>query len=286
MDSAILKKKKKKEKIAIILIVIFLSVLALMQLFPFYLKIVTSLQPTKGFNPIDGKIYLWPESLNFQNYIQAIKEGELLEGTLNTIIVSVSFIILSSIIILLVSYATAKKKFRGKKLINFVLLLTMMVPGEMLMVTNYQLISQLNWTSTFRGLILPGIVNVTGIFLVKAFMNTIPDACIEHAKIDGANEWQILIRIIFPMSLPVMSTYAILTFVAQWNDYLWPMLITGNDDLFTIQLKLLNFASNGGFEETVLRSASLILTMLPVIIIYSIFQRKFVNGLNFSGIKE
>lgn len=279
-------KRKIKDHLLNALIIVFLSFLALLQLFPFYLQIVTSLQPTEGFNPVDGKIYLWPESINLKNYVEAFRVGELFEGMINSIIVASCFIVLSSIVILLVGYVTAKKKFRGKKLINFILLLTMMVPGEMLMVTNYQLISSFSWTSTFQGLILPGIVNVTGIFLVKAFMNTIPDACLESAKIDGANEFQVLTKVVFPMSLPVMSTYCILTFVAQWNDYLWPMLITGNDDLFTVQLKLLNFASNGGYEETVLRAASLIITMIPVIIIYSFCLDKFVSGLNFTGVKE
>lgn len=268
-----------------VLIIILLSILALAQVFPFYLQIVTSLQPTEGFTPIDGKIYLWPEKFCFENYIDAIVEGELLEGLKNTLIVSTSFVILSVIVIVLVGYVISKKKFFGRKLISFLLLLTMMVPGELLMVTNYQLVSTLGWTSTFQGLILPGIVNVSGIFLIRAFMNSIPDACIESAKIDGANEIQILSLVVFPMCLPVVATYSVLTFVAQWNEYLWPMLITGDPSLYTIQLKLYNFPDYG-FEGTVLRSASLILTLLPVVIMYCFCQKQFVSGLNFSGVKE
>lgn len=280
------KDNKTINKILRIVIVIVLSIIAILQLFPFYLQLVTSLQPTEGFTPIDGHIYLWPKEISIKNYFSAITEGDLIVGLINTLIVSVSFIVLSVIVILLVGYVTTKKKFRGKKLIVFILLLTMMVPGEMLMVTNYQLVSALGWTSTYRGLILPGIVNVTGIFLVRSFMNNVPDACIESAKLDGANEIQIISRIVFPMCLPVIATYCILTFVAQWNDYLWPMLITGDDRLFTIQLKLLNFASNGGFEETVLKSAALIITLFPVVLIYCLCQKQFVSGLNFSGVKD
>lgn len=281
--------KKKKDLYSSIisaLIIVLLTVLAIVQIFPFYLQIVTSLQPTEGFTPIDGKIYLWPVEVCFENYVYAFKEGDLLRGIFNTLIVAVSFILLSSVIILIVGYVTTKKKFRGKKIITFVLLLTMMVPGEMLMVTNYQLISSLGWTSTYQGLILPGIVNVSGIFLVRAFMNNVPDACLEAAEIDGANEIQTIFRIVLPMCLPVIASYCVLTFVAQWNDYLWPMLITGNDKLFTIQLKLLNFVSNGGYEETVLRAAALIITLIPVVIVYCCCQKQFVSGLNFSGIKE
>lgn len=161
----------------------------------------------------------------------------------------------------------------------------MMVPGEILMVTNYQLVSSLGWTSTYAGLILPGIVNVTGIFLVKAFMDSIPDACLESAKLDGASELKILFSIVLPLCFPVISTYIVLNFVAQWNDYLWPMLITGDSVMFTVQLKLYNFAGSSDWGETVYKAASLIISLIPVLIVYFCCQKKFIGGLNFSGIK-
>ena len=279
------KRKNVKGTIVTISIIIFLSILSLAQIFPFYLQLVTSLQPTEGFVPIDGHIYLWPVKFCFENYARALEEGDLLVGVKNTLIVSFGFILLSSILILIVGYVLAKMKFRGSKVISFVLLLTMMVPGEMLMVTNYQLVSELNWTSTYAGLILPGIVNVTGIFLVKSFMDNVPDSVLEAARLDGTNELMIILRFVLPMCLPVMATYFILTFIAQWNDYLWPMLITGDDALFTIQLKLMNFSIGGGFEEVALRSAALIITLVPVVIVYCCCQKQFVGGLNFSGVK-
>ena len=279
-----LKREKRTGIIVTTIIIIFLSILSLAQIFPFYLQIVTSLQPT-DFTPIDGKIYLWPVKICFENYKTAFIEGDLLVGLKNTLIVALGFIFLSGLIILIVGYVLAKKEFRGKKIISFILVLTMMVPGEMLMVTNFQLVSKLNWTSSYASLILPGIVNVTGIFLVKSFMDNVPNSVLEAAKLDGANELTIILKFVLPMVLPVMATYFILTFVAQWNDYLWPMLVTGDDALFTIQLKLMYFQSNGGFEETVLRSAALITTLVPVVIVYCCCQKQFVGGLNFSGVK-
>lgn len=225
------KELKREKRIGIIvttIIIIFLSILSLAQIFPFYLQIVTSLQPT-DFTPIDGKIYLWPVKICFENYKTAFIEGDLLVGLKNTLIVALGFIFLSGLIILIVGYVLAKKEFRGKKIISFILVLTMMVPGEMLMVTNFQLVSKLNWTSSYASLILPGIVNVTGIFLVKSFMDNVPNSVLEAAKLDGANELTIILKFVLPMVLPVMATYFILTFVAQWNDYLWPMLVTGDD---------------------------------------------------------
>ena len=266
-------------------IILFLSLLALMQLFPFWLQVVTSLQPL-DFLPEDGKIYLLPVSVHLGNYLEAIEHVDLLRGVLNTIVVSLGYTLLSAIVILIVGYVIGKKEFRGKKIVKFCLLLTMMAPGELMMVTNYKLVSELGWTNTYAGLILPGIVNVTGIFLVMSFMNTIPDAMLESAVIDGAGEFTKLFRIVLPVCMPVLSTYFILTFVAQWNDYLWPMVITSDPDLFTIQLKLTEFSMYyGDYGDTILRAAALIITILPVLVIYLVCQKQFVEGLSVSGMK-
>lgn len=268
-----------------VVIILFLSLLALMQLFPFWLQVVTSLQPL-DFLPEDGKIYLLPVSAHLGNYLEAIEHVDLLRGVLNTLVVSLGYTLLSAIVILIVGYVIGKKEFRGKKIVKFCLLLTMMAPGELMMVTNYKLVSELGWTNTYAGLILPGIVNVTGIFLVMSFMNTIPDAMLESAVIDGAGEFTKLFRIVLPVCMPVLSTYFILTFVAQWNDYLWPMVITSDPDLFTIQLKLTEFSMYyGDYGDTILRAAALIITILPVLVIYLVCQKQFVEGLSVSGMK-
>lgn len=280
------KSSNKARRITVnVVIIVFLSLLALMQLFPFWLQVVTSLQPLDMI-PEDGKLYLLPVSVNFGNYLEAIEHVDLLRGVLNTLIVSVGYTLLSAVVILIVGYVLGKKDFSGKKVVKFCLLLTMMAPGELMMVTNYKLVSEMGLTNTYGGLILPGIVNVTGIFLVMSFMNTIPNAMLESADIDGAGELTKLFRIVLPICMPVISTYFILTFVAQWNDYLWPMVITSDPNLFTIQLKLTEFSEYyGGFGDTVLRSAALIITLIPVIIIYICCQKQFVEGLSVTGMK-
>ena len=280
-----IKEERKKLKIGNVLTIILLSIIAIMQIFPFYIQIVTSLQ-SKSFLPDPGKIYLMPSGLHIENYIEAIKRVELVQGIMNSLIVAVGFTLLSAAIILDVGYVLGKKKFRGKKVIMFALLVTMVVPGEMLMVTNYKLVSELGWTNTYAGLILPGIVNITGIFLVMSFMNTIPNAVLESAAIDGESEVGKLFRIVLPMSMPVMATYVVLTFVAQWNDYLWPMVITNDRSLFTVQLKLKEFNPfYAGYADEILKSAAMIFTIVPVVLVYISCQDKFVSGLSISGLK-
>ncbi|MDE7406128.1 MAG: carbohydrate ABC transporter permease [Clostridiales bacterium] len=277
--------QKRKSVIITVLIIILLTAVAFLQIFPFWLQFVTSLQPL-DFIPEDGKIYWLPVSANFGNYLEAIEHVDLLRGALNSVIVAVGYTLLSALVILVVGYVLGKKDFAGKKVVKLFLLITMMAPGELMMVTNYKLVSELGWTNTFAGLILPGIVNVTGIFLVMSFMNSIPDAMLESAEIDGAGELKKLFKIVLPMCLPVLATYFILTFVAQWNDYLWPMIITSDPDLFTIQLKLTEFSEYyGGFADTVLRAAALIFTLIPVIIVYLCCQKQFVEGLSVTGMK-
>ena len=117
-------------------------------------------------------------------------------------------------------------------------------------------------------------------------MNTIPNAVLESADIDGASELTKLVQIIFPMTLPVLATYFIMTFVAQWNDYLWPMVVTSDSDLYTIQLKLKEFNPYyGGFADEVLKNAASIFTLVPVLVVYLTCQKQFVSGLSISGMK-
>jgi len=278
-------KKRQKSTVFDVIVIIILSIIALMQIFPFYLQIVTSLQPL-DFLPDPGHIYITPVSISIGNYLESIRRVGLMQGLFNSIIVAGGYTLLSAVVILIVGYVLEKKQFRGKKAIKFMLLLTMVVPGEMLMVSNYNLVSELGWTNTFAGLILPGIVNITGIFLVSAFMNTIPNAVLESADIDGANEITKLFKIVLPLTLPVIATYCILTFVAQWNDYLWPMIITNDSNLFTLQLKLKEFNPYyEGYADEILKSAAFTMTIVPVVIVYLINQKRFVSGLSITGMK-
>lgn len=268
-----------------ILVVIILSLFAIVQILPFYLQLVSSLQPL-NFRPQYGKLNFWPESINFGNYSLAFKLAELGTGLVNTLIAASLYTFISLCVVLIVGYVLGKKRFRGKKLITIMLLGTMMVPGEVLMVPNYFLMIKFGWLNELKALFLPGIVNIFGIFLVKQFMNTIPDALLESAELDGANELQKIFKVVLPMSMPVIGTYSILTFTAIWNDYLWPNIVLRTSDKFTIQLKLMQFAPQfADARDQILMAAGLILVLFPVITVYVFFQRYFIQSVNMTGIK-
>lgn len=267
------------------IIIAILALFSFVQIFPFYLQLVNSLQPLT-FKPQYGKINLWPESFNFKNYVLAFEMAELGEGLVNTLIAASTFTLLSLCVVMMVGYVLGKKNFKGKKIVTICLLGTMMIPGEILMVPNYFLMVNLGWLNELKALFLPGIVNIFGIFLVKQYMNTIPDSLLESAEIDGCNEIQKIFHIVIPNSMPIVGTYCILTFTSIWNDYLWPNIVLRTTDKFTLQLKLMTFAPQfADSSDQILRAAGLIAVLFPVILVYSIFQKYFIESVSMTGIK-
>ena len=258
---------------------------AIVQMLPFYIKLVESFQPL-DLLAAPGQVKWWPESFNFSNYILTFQESDLLTGYKNSIIVTVCYIVCSSIVILCVGYVLAKKQFRGKNVIFVMFIATMMVPGEITMIPNYELMLDLGWDSTSTALIVPGMLNAFGLFLVRQFLSSLPDSVVDAARIDGCNEFNMIVRIIFPLSTSVLATYTILQAVSVWNDYLWPYLILGDPATHTVQLKLLYYNSlTGTARDGILKSAGVMITTIPIVVIYLIFQKQFLSGIAISGLK-
>ncbi|PWM75929.1 MAG: hypothetical protein DBX59_00370 [Bacillota bacterium] len=276
----------RRSRIVYLVVAIFiLSVFALIQIFPFWVKLVDSFMEP-GFIGELGKIYLFPPNFSFENYVGAWERVDMLGGFINSIYYTAVYLLLSTVIIILMGYALSKKKFHGRNLIFMLLIATMMVPGEVLLVSLYGLVNAFNMQNTPAAIFLPGIINILGIFLAKQFMDSIPDSLIEAAKIDGASEFRVIWQIVVPMSRPILASYIIITAVAQWNDYLWPMTVLRDSKLFTVQLKLRSLTSSmlpSQFERY--KSAGVMSTVLPVIVVYAIFQKQFIQGISVSGLK-
>ena len=280
------KSGKRKEATFQVICVIVLSIIALCQIFPFYLKLIDSLHSPELI-PDSDKLYLWPENGTLQNYVTALKVSGFWEALGNTLFHSVMFTAISLFIAVIVGYVLAKMKFRGKGFISTILLCTMMVPGEVLMIPNYILVMNMGLNYSIWGLILPGIVNIFGVFLIKQYMSNIPESVLESANLDGCNEFQKIFYIVVPMSKPILVTYVILTFVSTWNEYLWPMVMQASGSTVeTLQLIMYKFyPSLGNYADGFVRSAGMILITIPIIIVYIIFQRYFLEQNNLSGMK-
>lgn len=265
---------------------LFLTVIAFCQVFPFYLKLIDSFQSPETI-PNPEIMYLWPENFTFENYISAANVSGFWMALLNTLIHTVCFTAISLFIAIIVAYTLTKLEFKGKKVVSGLLLATMMVPGEVLMIPNYIIALKMGINANIMGLILPGIVNVFGIFLLKQYMATIPNSVLESAEMDGCNEFKKIFKIIVPMSKPVIITYVILTVVATWNEYLWPMIMqSSGSPVQTLQLIMYKFYPGmGNYADGFVRSAGMILITIPIITVYAVFQKYFLRQNNIAGMK-
>jgi multiple sugar transport system permease protein len=262
---------------------IVLGAAALLMLFPFYWAITNSLK-------LDQFIYAsppqwWPTPLTFKHYLAAFTQVPFMRFFQNSLFVS-AFITMGNVFFdTLAAYAFAKLKFPGRDAILFVLLMALMVPMQVNLIPMYRIMSTLKWLDTYMALIIPSLTSITGIFLMRQFMLSIPDEILESARIDGCTEFGVFWRIMFPLSLPGIATLVIITFMGAWNDFLWPRLVTSSNTMFTLPVGLTQlqqrYTSNVG---TIM--AGTVLTMLPLILVFLVMQRQFIEGLTAGAVKQ
>lgn len=268
--------------------IVFLTIVAVIQLLPFWLKLVDATH-CPDFLPEVGKVYIWFEAFTLENFWTVIESARLYLALGVSLAHTCGFTFLSLCVVMVVGYVLAKINFRGKGIVSMLLLTTLMIPGEVLLAANYQITIFFGINSNILGIILPGIVNVFGIFLVKQYMASVPDSVLEAADIDGCGELKKIVTIVVPMSVPIIMTYVIITFIGTWNEYLFPMVLystSGSDSLYTLQLAMQSFYPNfGGNADTYVRSAGMILITIPIIIMYLVFQKYILNQSNIAGLK-
>lgn len=266
-----------------------LTVIAIIQIFPFWLKFIDAMH-APGFIPKRGKVYAWfDDSSTFANFGKVITSAKLFQALGISLLHAGGFTFISMIVVVIVGYVLAKKKFRGRKVVSTILMATMMIPGEVLLAANFKLTIVLGINTSTLGIILPGVVNIFGVFLVASYMINIPDSVLEAASIDGCGEIRKLYRVVFPMAKPIIMTYVIITFIGSWNEYLFPLLLhgtSGSESLYTLQIAMESFNPNfPDNSDGYVRSAGMILITVPIIVMYLIFQKYILNQGNLSGIK-
>ncbi|HLN14947.1 MAG TPA: carbohydrate ABC transporter permease, partial [bacterium] len=174
--------------------------------------------------------------------------------------------------------------FRGRDLIFLIMLGTLMIPLQAIMVPVYLTLAKLGLVNTLWGIIIPPSATPTGVFLLRQYMVTIPDELIEAARIDGAGEWRIFARIILPLATPALAVLAIFSVVWRWNDFLWPLIVINNPNLYTLQLGLAQFSGSLVTDWNSLLALT-VLTMVPLTIVFAVLQRYLVSGIAATGIK-
>lgn len=264
------------------LIYLLLTAGAVTTLLPFVWMILSSLKGPVEVTQMPPTFL--PHVWHFDNYVKAWNAAPFGIYFLNTILVTAvttAAVILTSI---LAAFAFSRLRFPGRDLIFAVLIATMMIPGEMLTVTNYITISRLGWMDTKQALIVPWITNVFFIYLLKQFFLQMPETLYYAAKVDGCSDWRYLWKIMVPNNRQAISTIGILSIIGGWNSFLWPLIVTNSPGNRVLSIGLIQFQSDTGTEYELLMAAAGIL-VLPMVAVYICLRRQIINSVTRSGIK-
>ncbi|UOF92394.1 carbohydrate ABC transporter permease [Fodinisporobacter ferrooxydans] len=267
----------KKNQVALYTVAIFYSILTLI---PYVWSIYTSLKPTSEV------FHMWTplSKLSFSSYRYILGNFPFGRWLLNSMIVAVIVTIGNLIVNTLAGYAFARFKFPLRGVLFYVFLATMMIPGQVLLVPIYMLLANLGWINTYQGLTIPFLMSPFMIFLARQFFLGLPKELEEAAEVDGLGKWGTFFKIFLPLSRPLMATQVIFTFQGNWNAFLWPVLLTTGQHMYTLPVGLNSFYGQyNAYWNSVL--AGVIMLTLPMILIFLIFQKQFVKGISTTGIK-
>ena len=267
-----------------VLIYAFLILIAVIVLFPFYWMIISSLKTLDEYKL--SVPTLFPQQIMFGNYAEAFSQANLGKLFLNTVYVGLVSTIISLVITVLSAFAFARLEFKGKNALFAVLLATMMIPGELFTITNYQTVFYLNWMNTFTVLIVPFLVSVFYIYLLKQNFMQIPNELYLAAKVDGTSDLKYLWKVMIPLSLPTLISITILKMMGAWNSYVWPNLVTDSDEYRLITNGLRNaFVESTGDVNIPVQMAAVAMVSAPLFLVFLFLRKYIMKGVSRSGIK-
>lgn len=279
------KKAKTKNKIAKMITYFFLILWAILVLFPFYWMVLTSLKSYSAYNSeYIPKFFTLSPTL--QNYADAFSAVPLARYFLNTIIFTVVTTAIMLVVITLAAFAFARLEFKGKNIAFILFLALMMIPNELVIITNFVTITNWNLRNTFPGLILPSVTSVFYIYLLKENFEQIPDSLYYAAKVDGTSDFKYLLKVMIPISKPTLITITILKVIECWNSYVWPRLITDDPNYFLVSNGIQEIRENGfGRENIPAMMAAVVVISVPLIVLFLIFRNKVMEGVSRGGTK-
>lgn len=227
---------------------------------------------------------LVPAELQWQNYVEAWTAAPFGRYLINTIIITVFTTVGVLITSVLSAFAFSRLKFPGKDLVFSLFMATLMIPGEMLIITNFLTITKLHWIDTYQAMIVPWVSNVFYIYLLTQFFLQVPDALYLAAKVDKCSDLKFMLKIMVPMNKSAITTIAILNIIGSWNSFLWPLLVTNSQEMRVLSNGLIRFQTEAGTDYELIMAASCIL-VVPIILVF-LFLRKYVlEGVAFNGVK-
>ena len=263
----------------------FLTVWALIVLFPFYWMILTSVKSYGSYNAEHVPAF-FTLSPTLQNYKDAFTTVPLVGYLLNTLIFALATTAIMVVVSTLAAYAFARLEFRGKNLVFTLFLALMMIPSELVVITNFVTITNMDLRNTFPGLILPSVTSVFYIYLLKENFEQVPDELYRAAKVDGTSDLKYLWKVMIPICRPTIVTIIILKIIECWNSYVWPRLITDDPSYYLVSNGIQEIRENGfGRENIPAMMAAVVVISVPLIILFLVFRRKIMAGVSQGGIK-
>ena len=264
---------------------ILLSLWAVIVLFPFYWMVLTSVKSYSAYNSeYIPKFFTLSPTL--QNYVDAFTSVPLGRYFTNTLVFTLITTLLMLAVITLAAFAFARLEFKGKRLAFTLLLSLMMIPNELVIITNFVTITDLGLRNTFTGLILPSVTSVFYIYLLKENFAQIPDELYYAAKVDGTSDFKYLTKVMIPICSPTMITIVILKVIECWNSYVWPRLITDDENYFLVSNGIQAIRESGfGRENIPAMMAAVVVISVPLIALFLIFRNKIMDGVSRGGTK-
>ena len=282
-------RQKRREKIlsgcTTAVVYLVLTIWALIVLFPFYWMLLSSVKSYSAYNS-EAVPKFFTLTPTFQNYIDAFTAVPLARYFGNTFLFTVATTAIMLVVIVLAAFAFARLEFAGKRLTSAFFLSLMMIPNELVIITNFVTITNLGLRNTFTGLVLPSVTSIFYIYLLKENFEQIPEELYRAAKVDGTSDLKYLLKVMLPISKPTVITIVILKVIECWNSYVWPRLITDDPEYYLVSNGIQEIRENGfGRENVPAMMAAVVVVSIPLILLFLVFHKKIMEGVSRGGTK-
>ena len=275
MNARALRKKRIRKTVLVCVNILF----ALFMLFPFLYSVSVSIMPGDELFTMDLNIL--PSNPTFENYVRAFTQVPLVRFILNSFLVAGCITIGQIITCSLAAFAFSFLEFKGKNFLFMLVMATMMVPGEAVIISNYLTVSSMGILDTYIVLILPSLTSAMGIFLFRQFYMTFPISLYESAKLDGCGNLRFIVKILIPLTKSAIGAMAVYTFINAWNMYMWPLLVTGSEEMRTVQIGI-SMLNSVDAQSITLMMAGVVAIIIPSMVIFIVGQKQLISGM-FSG---
>lgn len=266
-----------------ILLYTFLVITGLMTLAPFVWMVSASLMYDGHASTYPPRFI--PDIVTFFQFENLFSRLNVARNFINSLALSTIVTIVSLFFNSMAGYAFAKYRFAGRDKLFNLLLSSMIIPAQVTMLPLFLMLKEMGFINTYMAIIIPGLANIFGIFLIRQYALSIPDSLIESARMDGATDFQIYRSIILPLCLPILITLAIFTFMGTWNDFLWPLIALTDSSMYTLPVALANLMGEHTKDPELMMAGSVI-TIIPILVIFLVLQKYYIKGIMLGGVKE